>query len=235
MHAQYSTTLRAKMRTGVLLSLAALAVGPSTSFAPVVDYVNVSLQANKLHFLSLPVAPVDGNYAISNTIVLDTGDGRQDFANLYTWAGTKWNDNVPMWFRGTWDDPSLVISNGVGFFLASAANSTLTFVGAVREGVLKYYIPAGLSTLANMVPFTENFPGSTNGNTGDIVFTWNQARQAWENVVWEFLGPEVGGSGWDNGGSPGNNTNGPALNPAEAVFYINGGAPISFTRSFTVF
>jgi len=221
------------MSTKILLGLAALAVGLSTAFAQVVRTVDISLQANKLHFLSVPLIPKGGNFNITNSIVFDPS---QDGASLFAWAGAQWSTTVPTWigdsFGDGWDT-SMVISNGVGFFLASAANSTLTFTGEVPEGAIAYNIPVGLSTLANKIPLSENFPGSTVGNTGDNLFTWDQAGQKWASVVWLFLGPEVGGSGWDNGGAPGNNTNGPSLNPGEAVFYVNGGAAIRFVRNFT--
>jgi hypothetical protein len=229
------------MRTKALLGLAALAVGLSTSVAQnvyslnVVGYVNVSLQANKLSFLSLPLAPVDGNFNITNTIVLDNS---QDFANIYAWAGTKWNTTVPTWIGadlgGTGWSPDMVISNGVGFFIASAANSTLTFVGQVPQGTLSYRIPAGLSTLANQVPVATNFPGATIGNDFDNILTWNQAGQKWSATSWTFIGSDLGGTGWDNGGAAGNNPAGPLLNPGDAAFYVNGGAAIPFTQNFTV-
>jgi hypothetical protein len=67
-----------------------------------------------------------------------------------------------------------------------------------------------------------NFPGSTVGNDFDNLYTWDQAGQQWGPAAL-FLG------GWDTPSAEG-----PALNPAEAVFYVNGGAAIPFTRSFTV-
>ncbi len=229
------------MRTNVLLGLAALAAGLSTSVAQnvyslnVVGYVNVSLQANELHFLSIPLVPSGGNFNITNSIVLDNS---QDFANIFAWAGTKWNPITPTWY-GTdlggagWDTP-IVISNGLGFFLSSQANSTLTFVGDVPQGALAYTIPAGLSTLANQVPMTANFPGATVGNDFDDMFNWDQTNQQWSSAVWVYLSTDDGFYGWDNGGFAGNNTNGPSLGPATAVFYANNSGAITFTQNFTV-
>jgi len=223
------------MRTKVLLGLAALAVGITTSVAQnvyslnVVGYVNVSLQANKLHFLSLPLANSSGDYTIGTNIKLDNGDGSQDFASLYKWAGTQWDPVIPSWIGGAWDTPTMVVSNGTGFFIASVANSTLTFVGEVPQGAIQYNIPAGLSTLANKVPVSTNFPGQGIGNDFDSIFTWDQAGQQWSPVIWSIIGGD-----WDNGGQPGNNVNGPLLNPASAVFYVNGAGAVPFTRNFTV-
>jgi hypothetical protein len=220
------------MRTKALLGLAALAVGLSTSVAQnvyslnVVGYVNVSLQANKLSLLSLPVAPVDGNFNITNTITLDDS---QDGALLFTWAGTAWNSTVPNWIAGVGWLPDMVVSNGTAFFLSSVANSTLTFVGQVPQGALSYRIPAGLSTLANQVPVSTNFPGATVGNDGDIMYTWLQSAQGWNPVTSQF----IGGLGWIAGDGSGT-ADGPMLNPAQGVFYINSGAAIPFTQNFTV-
>ena len=218
------------MRTKALLSLAALAVGLSTSVAQnvyslnVVGYVNVSLQANQLSFLSLPLADVNGNYNITNTIVLDSS---QTFANLFAWAGTAWNTAVPSWTGTAWDTP-MVISNGTGFFIQSVTNSTLTFVGQVPQGAIQYSVPVGLSTLANQIPVSTNFPGAAVGGLFDNIFTWDQVNQQWANAVWSY-----NGSAWDNGVA-GASPNGPLLNPGDAVFYQNANSTLNFTQNFTV-
>ena len=192
----------------------------------VVGYVNVPLQANKLHFLSLPLQPTDGNYAISNTIVLDAS---QTFASLYVWGGSAWSLTVPAWDGTEWDQPATVIPSGAGFFLASQAASTLTFVGQVPQGAIQYSVPTGISTLANQIPVSTNFPGTTVGNLFDSIYTWNQAGQAWDLAVWGY-----NGTAWDNGVA-GANPNGPLLNPADAIFYANGGSTaLNFTQNFTV-
>jgi len=218
------------MRTKVLLGLAALAVGLSTSVAQnvyslnVVGYVNVSLQASKLSFLSLPLASANGDYTVGNTIKLDNGDGSQDFSLLYHWnVGAQQWDGAITWFGGAWDNPSMVISNGAGFFIAANANSTLTFVGEVPQGVIPYSVPVGLSTMANKIPVTTNFPGADVGNDFDLVYTWNQAGQQWNGANTYF------GGAWDSASA-----DGPTLNPGDALFYANGGTALAFTRNFTV-
>ena len=220
------------MRTKALLGLAALAVGLSTSVAQnvyslnVVGYVNVSLQANKSSFLSIPLVPNGGNFNITNSIVLDAS---QDGATLFAWAGTGWDPNAPQWVAGFGWFPEMVVSNGVAFFIASKANSTLTFVGDVPQGTLSYNIKAGLSTLANQVPVSANFPGATIGHDGDTMFTWVQSAQGWNPNSAAY----VGGYGWYSS-DPLITTNGPMLQPAEGAFYVNTGAAIPFTQNFTV-
>jgi hypothetical protein len=191
------------MRTKVLLCAAALAASLASSMADgvysvnVVGYVNVTLTSGKLHFLSLPVAPTDGNYNITNTIVLSDP---QDSAILYNWADTQWNPDPPVWYAGAgWFNSGgtdTIVSNGTAFFISSKADSVLTFVGEVPQGAaIPYNIPVGLSTLANKVPVTGSFPGSTVGNEGDRMFTWIQSGaggQAWTSDAYVYYG----GSGW---------------------------------------
>jgi hypothetical protein len=220
------------MRTKALLGLAALAAGLSTSVAQnvyslnVVGYVNVSLQANKLSFLSIPLVPNGGNYNITNSIVLDA---TQDGATLYAWTGTGWDNNPPGYIGGFGWFPEAVVSNGVGFFIASKANSTLTFVGDVPQGAIAYNIPAGVSTLANKVPVSGAFPGGAVGHDGDTIYTWVQAAQAWNSKPSSY----IGGFGWYSDDAT-VTTNGPVFDPAAGAFYVNSGAAIPFTQNFTV-
>jgi len=219
------------MRTKTLLGLAALAVGLISASAQVyslnvVGYVNVPLQANKLSFISVPLVPNGGNFNITNSIVLDD---TQDGANIYSWGGTAWSTTTPQWYQGAGWFPDVAINNGQGFFLASKAASTLTFVGEVPQGASTYTIPTGLSTLANKVPQTAGFPGATVGNDGDNIYSWDLANQRWSTTTWQYYA----GAGWNAGGAN-DDTNGPTLNPADAVFYVNSGAAVPFTRNFTV-
>lgn len=225
------------MRTKALLGLAALAAMITTAAAQnvysvnVVGYVNVSLTAGNLHFVSLPLIPTDANYDISNTVKMDTGDGSQDFSSMIYWEETsnKWADTNPLWLAGAWDT-AYNMPNGKGFFVVPAANGTLTFVGEVVQGTaIPYTMPDGLHTAANKVPVSTNWPGSDVGTDFDTIITWNKTAGTWDDAQFLFL------AGWDNGGAPGNNIEGPFLNPADAVFYFNGlGAAYNFTRSFTV-
>jgi hypothetical protein len=220
------------MRTKALLGLAALAVGLSTSVAQnvyslnVVGYVNVSLQANKLSFLSIPLIPSGANWNITNSIVLSDS---QDGATLYNWVGAGWNSNPPGWVAGFGWFPDMPLTNGEGFFIVSKANSTLTFVGDVPQGALSYNIKAGLSTLGNQVPVSGPFPGGTVGHDGDTIYTWIQASQGWNSNPSSY----IGGFGWYSSDST-VTTNGPVMNPADGAFYVNTGAAIPFTQNFTV-
>jgi hypothetical protein len=239
------------MRTKALLGLAALAVGLSTSVAQnvysvnVVGYVNVTLHANKLHFLALPLMPVDGNFDISNTI---RPDNSQDFAGLLTWTGTGW-DTTPEWLGDDINDPlpgswsvTKNITNGTAFFFASQAESTLTFVGQVPQGnAINYAWGSGLNPVANVLPLSTNFPGNTVGNSFDAILLWDLAASSW-NTDWTYIGSDITAPDppyWDNGGATDiggpDNVNGPLINPGQGFFYMNAaGIPVTFTQNFTV-
>jgi len=222
------------MRTKItaLLGLAAVAVGLSTAQAQnvyslnVVGYVNVTLTDGQFSFLSYPFQDVNGNFDITNT--LPVGDV-QTGAVLYQWLGTQWNPNNPTWYAGYGWYPDVIISNGVGFFILPAATSTLTMVGQVQQGAISYTIPTGLSTLANMVPVSTNFPTAAVGNNADNMLTWGPGQE-WNPNAWTYYA----GYGWDNGGNPGDSADGPLLNPGDAVFYENTAGAIPFTQNFTV-
>ncbi len=224
------------MRTKALLGLAALAVGLSTSVAQnvyslnVVGYVNVTLTANKLSFLSLPLAPVDGNFNITNTIVLDSS---QNFANLYRFINNSWDTSVS-YLDGWSSSGDVFITNGVAFFIASPATSTLTFVGQVNQGAMNYSFKPGLSAVANQVPVSTNFPGAAVGNLFDGIILWDNAIQNW-NTDWGNSGGAWANSGSPTGPGGPDNANGPLIHPAEGFFYQNGGTtPVAFTQNFTV-
>jgi hypothetical protein len=232
------------MRTKALLGLAALAVGLSTAVADnvysvnVVGYVTVPLHAGKLSLVSLPLAPVDGNFSINNTVVLDNS---QDYANLVLWTPGGW-DTAPTWYGQDLTDPDppfwsddRTITNGTSFFISAAAEGSVTFVGQVPQGTASYNWVPGLSAVANVFPVATNFPGNTIGNDYDGIVLWDQATSSW-NTDWVYYGADLTDPDppfWTNNGGPGDNVNGPMLNPGEGFFY-QGSGTVSFTKTFTV-
>lgn len=215
------------MRTKALLGLAALAVSAATCVAQsnvyslnIVGYVNVDIKQG-LNLISNPLKPSDGNYNITNTIVLpDAADG----ALLYQWNKTAWSANVPSWLAGAGWIPDSTIALGEAFFLQSPVATKVTFVGEVATGDVTYSYPSGFNAVANKVPVEENFPGSAHGNDGDVIYKWTGT--AWDSS-WSF----IGGLGW-TGGTP-DNPNGPVLKVGEGIMYQNTGtAPVAWTRTF---
>lgn len=215
-----------------LLGLAVLTAGAVTCVAQqnvyslnIVGYVNVPVAANQLTLLSNPLKPSNGNYNITNTIVLP--DAATD-ATLYKWAGASWSPDVPQWYgaSGGWF-PDMTIPLGESFFIRSPAAATVTFVGEVATGTNSYAIPSGLSFVANKVPVAEPFPGNV-GNENDNIYLWGGT--AWSSTVWQYYGSAFG---WSAGGLT-DDTNGPVVAIGGGVAYRNGGAPLNFTRTFNV-
>jgi hypothetical protein len=221
------------MRTKALLGLAALVVSAATCVAQqnvyslnIVGYVNVDIKPG-LNLISNPLKPSNGNYNITNTIVLpDAADG----ASLFTWTGTAWDSVVPQFYGGGigWD-PAMDVALGEGFFLQSptaAGNYKVTFVGEVQTGDVSYTLAPGLNVVAPKIPVAEPWPGKDIGNDGDSIYTWTGT--AWNSAIWQYYGPEIG---WD--GPEAGNTAGPTIPVGGAVVYQNTKTtPINWTRQF---
>jgi hypothetical protein len=229
------------MRTKTLLAAAAfIAAGVASSMAQsvyslnVVGYVNVPVAGNnKLTLVSDPFVHTDGNYNITNTVVMP--DNAID-AQIFRWAGTAWDNTVPQYY-GTVDKwiPDFTIAHGNSFFIQTAPGSpdtTVTFVGEVATGVTSSNsFPVGLSVSASKVPVAERQPGGTVGVEDDVIYTWNSTAQAWDNVVWIY----IGGFGWDNGSGIEATTNGPSLGVGSGFVYQNlHASPVPWNRNFTI-
>lgn len=217
------------MRTKALLGLAAaLAVSATTVVAQqnvyslnIVGYVNVDIQPG-LNLISNPLKPSNGNYNITNTISLpDTADG----ALIFKWAGASWSSTIPSWIGGFGWDTAMDIPLGESFFLQSPVATKVLFVGEVATGDIPYSLPPGLSAVANKVPVAEPWPGSDNGNDGDVIYTWG--GNAWSSTLWSY----IDGFGWDSG-TAATNPNGPTLPVGGGAMYQNTGPALSWTRTF---
>jgi len=225
------------MRTKTLLCAAALAAGVVTSMAQsnvyslnIVGYVNVPVQGNsKLTLISDPLKPSNGNYNITNTMPTLPSSAQWDGATIFKWAGTAWDNNSPGYIDGFGWYPDAVINLGEAFFIqapSGAPNISITFVGEVATGNITNSLPTGISVVADKIPLVENWPGATVGNDGDVIFTWTGS--AWDNTTWSY----IGGYGWDNGGNPGNSTNGPSMPIGVGVVYQNTGPALNWVRAF---
>jgi hypothetical protein len=189
-----------------------------------VGYVNVPVQGgNKLTLISNPLKPTDGNYNITNTIVLpDEADG----ANIYQWGGSSWSTSIPNFIAGFGWSPDTTIKLGEAFFIQSPVATTVTFVGEVSTGTNVSTFPTGLSINANKVPVAENIPGRTVGNDGDVIYTWG--GNGWDAASFGF----IEGFGWSNGGAAGDSLDGPMIPVGGGFVYQNTGAPVTWTRVF---
>jgi hypothetical protein len=226
------------MRTKALLGLAVLAASAATVMAQgnvyslnIVGYVNVPIAGNNaLTLVANPLKPSNGNYNITNTIVLT--DAQTD-ALIYKWAGNAWSGDVPQWYgaAGGWF-PDASMNLGESFFIKNpGAATSITFVGEVQTGdtttPISYTLASGLNVVAPKTPVIQDFPGGDVGHVDDLIYTWTGT--AWNNTVWQNFADY----GWFGTGAAGESTNGPTVAVGGGVVYLNKGAALNWTRTFT--
>lgn len=121
-----------------------------------------------------------------------------------------------------WDDPTMTISPGEGFWLKNPSDPlTITLVGEVPQGSLSNGLDAGFNLVSSQVPqagLVSTDLGLPMANL-DVVYTWTGAY----NIFTYF--EEAGESEWD-----------PA-EPSVAVgegFWVKKGAAASWDRDFSV-
>jgi hypothetical protein len=143
------------MRAKTLFVMAALgAVSLSTAMAQVysinaVGFVNVDLPPG----LWIIANPLDaGNNTVTNLFPATTPDGVAIY--VFNPGNTAKPYTINNWLFGSWDDPSMVLAPGAGFWVLNPLTNTyrLTFVGEVKQGTLTSPLPAGLSITASQVP-----------------------------------------------------------------------------------
>jgi len=226
------------MRTKTLLCAAALAAGVATSMAQsnvyslnVVGYVNVPVPVG----YSLIANPLNaGNNTVSNVFNSAVASGAAVGSTVYTWNGTSLTPNQNDQFDTTWQNPSLVLAPGTGFFFYNPnAPFTNTFVGEVNQGALSKSIPTGYSVHSSLVPlsgFLQTDLGITNAVPGDTVYLWTGTSLApcvkdQFDGTWQPLNPPFSSDP----------NKGPVINIGQGFFYQNAsGAAISWSRNFTV-
>lgn len=219
------------MRTKTLLAAAALiAVGVASSMAQsnvyslnIVGYVNVGLTNGRLHLLSNPMKPQNGNYNLTNTFKLQ--DPGSDGTTVFQWnAGTaSWDSFI--WFDGFGWFPDANQPLGSGFFVqpaGTAGNQRVTLVGEVQTGTSTNVISGALALLGSKVPVAGPEPGGAVGHDGDNIFTWDVGGNSWVTTTY------FAGYGWFDGTAE---TNGPALKVAEGLFYQNTGGSLNWVKT----
>jgi len=147
------------MRTKVLLGLAALAVGLSTSVAQnvyslnVVGYYNVTVKGaagltlcvNQLNNGTNGINQVLPSVPLESQVLTFVNN---DY-NIDVFDGTAWLDN------NSGNPSTTTLPPGKGFFFGSAGSaptSSLTFVGEVPQGNVDLALPIGLSLVGTKTP-----------------------------------------------------------------------------------
>jgi len=160
------------MRTKSLLAVAALlAAGAFSAVAQnnvyslnIVGYVNVGLTNGRLHLLSNPLKPSDGNYNLTNTVKLQ--DPGSDGTSLYQWNPGTSSWDIFTWFDGFGWFPDGPQNLGNGFFIQPTLTQTITLVGEVQTGSATNQITGALSLLGSKVPVAGPAPGGSVGHDG---------------------------------------------------------------------
>lgn len=227
------------MRTKALLGMAALAASAATCVAQsnvyslnIVGYVNVDL-VKGYNLVSIPLKPSDGNYNITNTIVMPAGT---DSSTLFKWTGAGYSGNTPQWIEdspgvGQWfSDAPMTVDLGEAVFINATAAGKITFVGEVATGALANTLAAGYNAVGNKVPSATPWPGKDVGNDSDFINIWVPATQSWYGD-WTYIAKAgTDPYGWTLDGIT--FADGPALTPGQGVFYFNKGTAINWTQNF---
>ena len=134
-----------------------------------VGYVNLNLPPG----LSLIANPLRAD---DNTVVAlfyNPPDGAQVYKYV---PGAGYEVSTFDGTQGTWSNPDMDLSPGIGFFFSNPTAGTIlnTFVGEVLQGVLVNSLPAGFSTEGALVPqdASINTVHRIPGEPGDIFRLW---------------------------------------------------------------
>ncbi len=194
------------MRTKTLLGLAVLAASAATVVAQnnvyslnIVGYVNQAVPAGTP---ANPTFVMIGNplkASPDNTIGSVLGTQVPSGASLLTWNGVTFDENGSFG-GGAWDDATVDISPGKGFFLKNpGAAFNITFVGEVLAGLQTNVLAnagggTGFNFVSPKVPVAGDLSldahlNLTNAVAGDSIMTWN-------GVTYDEDG-YFGGGSWD--------------------------------------
>jgi hypothetical protein len=114
----------------------------------------------------------------NNTIATVLGTQVPAGASLLTWNGAGFDENGS-YGGGSWDDDTVDISPGKGFFVKNtAAAFNITFVGEVLAGVQTNAMSSYFNMVSAKVPVAGNLQTQANLNltnavSGDSLLTWN--------------------------------------------------------------
>jgi hypothetical protein len=177
-----------------------------------VGYVNTALKTG----FNLIANPLD---AKADNTINKLFTGLPDGSIIYTYSPSG-GYKVYTWELGEWDDPTLALAPGQGFFLRVGAASTVTFVGEVKQGTLSTPLAAGFNLVASQVPQAGKIATDLKLTPadGDQVYTFNATTQQYSVFTYE-LGE------WD--------PSEPTLAVGEAV-WVRKGAAGSWDRTFSV-
>jgi hypothetical protein len=197
----HGNTYYKNMRTKTLLGLTALAVSALTAVGAevyslnVVGYVNVQIDAGTPASPSFKLIGNPLSASPNNTVASVFGTQVPAGASLYTWTGVDFSENGS-YGGGTWDDDTVDVSPGVGFFVKNTgAAFPITFVGEVLSGPRTNVMDKFFNLVSAKVPLAGDLQTNpnlnlTNAVAGDSLLKWTGFDYA-ENGYY-------GGGTWDD-------------------------------------
>jgi hypothetical protein len=150
-----------------------------------VSYANVAIR-QRAQLISNPLS----NRANRADEILTSLTSVPEGTKLAKFDGRNWLTNE--YLQGVWTFPEMTLSPGEGALLLGTTNWTLTWVGAIPQGELKVWIPAGGSLRSSLVPQTGKlsellqFPKVTGtkiyrvDDTGQFVLRATCTNAGWE-------------------------------------------------------
>jgi len=192
------------MRTKTLFLTAAATLVSAAAMAQVVSvnvvgFVNVDLKTG-YNLLCNPLAATNDTVEAIFAGMPDALGG----STIQQWdaANQTFSPNIATFLgAGTWDyaGTSYTIAPGKGFFLNSAANATVTFVGEVRQatsGNLVTPLTPNFNFIGSQVPMAGAIQSALQyspADVGDTVQLWDATVQHYNPVIYTYLGSNT----WD--------------------------------------
>ncbi len=209
------------MRIKTLLAVAALtAAGLATSMAQnvyslnVVGYYNVTVPAGKYALIANQL--VQTNSTVANVLASVPAG-----TTVLKWTGTGFAPNT---YNGPdigWDDPTMTVQPGEGFFIQNTTTSdfTVTFVGEVDQNSETIQLTAGKYSLVSLFTPQQGDIQADFGytpNDGDTILPWSGSSYSPDSYA--------AGIGWDY----------PPVVHVGDGFFIKPAKDNTWTRQFTV-
>ncbi len=208
------------MKTKALLAAGLLiAASTASSFAQTVYSVN-SVGFVNVNFppgFSIACNPLDG---AANTVVALFPASTPNGSTVFKFNPAAGNFTSATFFFGSWDNPSMTLVPGEGFFFRNTAATAFinTFAGNVKQGTLVTPLSAGFTLVSSQVPqsgLAKTDLGLPIDN-GDSIFLFRNNTYVSSTF---FFGS------WDNGE--------PTVNVGEG-FFTRRSSSGNWTRTFSV-
>jgi hypothetical protein len=212
---------KALVAAGLLMAAAVAESAAQTVYSVnAVGFVNVNLPSG----FSIASNPLEG---ATNTVAALFPSTTPNGSTVFKFNSANGSFTSATYFFGSWDNPSMTLVPGEGFFFRNTDGTTFTntFVGNVKQGTLVTPLSAGFSLVSSQVPqggLVSTDLGLPVGN-GDTIFLFRNNAYVSSTL---FFGT------WDNtAGFPPSGE--PSLGVGEG-FFVRRSSSGNWTRTFSV-